>query len=312
MRREVEDLWAFHMRRLRPGAPPAHLADRIAFSQRPPLRVAQCDGCGLIYRNPRERAFELRDIYTDDALEPSVYESLFENQRVSYRIQATRLTRALGRPGRALEIGSYVGAFLTAAGEQGWSCMGLDINEAATSFARDKGLSVKIGALDADLPGMRAEGSAEPDAPVDAVAIWNCFEQLADPRAVAREARRRLADGGIFAVRVPNGETYARLAGVRHGLSGRMARAFLAQNNLLGFPYRHGFTVGSLSLLLERTGFEVVRVYGDSLVPIADKWTRRWAALEERIVKDVTHAAALASPRAAALAPWLEVYARAV
>ena len=297
------------MRRLRPGAPHAHLTDRIAFSQRPPLRVAQCDACGLVYRNPRERAFELHDIYTDDALEPAVYESLFENQRVSYRIQATRLTRALGRPGRALEVGSYVGAFLAAAREQGWTCTGLDINENAARFARSRGLSVELGALDA---GSVSRAVPESGARVDAVAIWNCFDQLADPRAVAREARERLVDGGIFAVRVPNGETYARLARVRHGLSGRMARAFLAHNNLLGFPYRHGFTVGSLSLLLERTGFEVVRVYGDSLVPIADKWTRRWAAVEERIVKELTHVAASASPRVSALAPWLEVYARAV
>ena len=308
----MEDLWAFHMRRLRPGAPPAHLADRIAFSQRPPLRVAQCDACGLVYRNPRERAFELRDIYTDDALEPSVYESLFENQRVSYRIQAARLTRALGRPGRALEVGSYVGAFLTAAGEQGWTCLGLDINEHATRFAKSRGLSVKIGALDADLRDRLSPDSEDTTAPVDAVAIWNCFEQLADPRIVAREARRRIVDGGLFAVRVPNGGTYARLAGVRQGLRGRMARAFLAQNNLLGFPYRHGFTVGSLSLLLERTGFEVVRVYGDSLVPIADQWTRRWAALEERVVKDLTRAVTMTSPRANEMAPWIEVYARAI
>lgn len=299
------------MRRLRPGAPPAHLADRIAFSQRPPLRVAQCDACGLVYRNPRERAFELRDIYTDDALEPDVYESLFENQRISYRIQATRLTRARGRPGRALEVGSYVGAFLAAAREQGWTCRGLDINEHATRFARERGLSVEIGALDTDIGAVPSAAAPEPTGPVDAVAIWNCFEQLADPRAVAREARRRLVPGGIFAVRVPNGGTYARLARVRHGPAGRLARAFLAHNNLLGFPYRHGFTTGSLTLLLERTEFEVVRVYGDSLVPIADKWTRAWASIEERVVKDLTHVVSVASPRAADLAPWLEVYARA-
>jgi SAM-dependent methyltransferase len=188
--------------------------------------------------------------------------------------------------------------------------MGLDINEHATRFARDRGLSVKIGALDAAVPA--GQPSSDEGPPVDAVAIWNCFEQLADPRAVAREARRRLTPGGIFAVRVPNGATYAKLARVRQGLSGRMARGFLAQNNLLGFPYRHGFTTGSLSLLLERTGFEVVRVYGDSLVPIADKWTRAWAALEERLVKDLTHVVAVSSPRANELAPWLEVYARAV
>ena len=299
------------MKRLRPGAPPTHLADRVAFSQRPALRIAQCRTCGLVYRNPRERAFELRDIYREDALEPDVYASLFENQRTSYDIQARRLTKALGRPGRALEVGSYVGAFLAAARSRGWTCTGLDINEPASAFAREQGLQVEIGALDADLPIGASAGDAR-DTPVDAVAIWNCFEQLADPRAVAVEARRRLTTGGIFAVRVPNGATYAALARIRRGPGARIARALLAHNNLLAFPYRHGFTVGSLTLLLQRTGFRIERIYGDSLVPIADQWTRTWASIEERAVKRALRVVASTTRKGTEGAPWLEVYAKAV
>ena len=46
VRAEVEALWEFHTRRLRPGTPPEHLFDRVAFSQHPPLRVARCTRCG--------------------------------------------------------------------------------------------------------------------------------------------------------------------------------------------------------------------------------------------------------------------------
>ena len=300
------------MRRLRPGAPPAHLADRVAFSQRPPLRVARCSACGLVYRNPRERAFELRDIYEEDALEPAVYKSLFENQREAYRTQVKRLTRALGRTGSALEVGSYVGAFLAAARDGGWTCTGLDVNEPASAFARQQGLSVEPGALDDD--GLRngSSGGAAATTPVDAVVIWNCFEQLADPRAVATAARARLSAGGIFAVRVPNGAAYAALVRIRRGPAAPLAKALLAHNNLLGFPYRHGFTVRSLSFLLERTGFKVERIYGDALVPIADQWTRHWAALEERTVKRALRLVAKAGRAGASTAPWIEVYAKAV
>ena len=59
MRTEVEALWAFHSRRLRPDIPPVHLMDRVAFSQHAPLRVVRCVDCGLVYRNPTERATEL-------------------------------------------------------------------------------------------------------------------------------------------------------------------------------------------------------------------------------------------------------------
>ena len=78
----------------------------------------------------------------------------------------------------------------------------------------------------------------------------------------------------------------------------------LAHNNLLALPYRHAFTRDSLEWLLDATGFRIERVTGDVLVPIADRWTRRWAAVEERAVKS------LLRPLRGWRAPWLEVYAR--
>jgi hypothetical protein len=89
-------------------------------------------------------------------------------------------------------------------------------------------------------------------------------------------------------------------------VTGALARLALAHNNLLTFPYRYGFTIHSLTGLLERVGFTIRRVEGDVLVPIADEWTRPWASLEERVVKLALGAAAR---RKARWAPWIEVYA---
>jgi hypothetical protein len=50
---------------------------------------------------------------------------------------------------------------------------------------------------------------------------------------------------------------------------------------------------------------------GDVLVPIADEWTRPWAALEERALKRLGKVAARVSPGDKELAPWFELYARA-
>lgn len=297
VREEMEALWQFHTRRLAGATPPEHLVDRVAFSQRPPLRVVRCDSCGLVYRNPRERAFELDETYAGEAPDESALETLFDNQRRAYAAQARRLTRRLGRRGSGLEVGSYVGAFLAAAADEGWHFEGIDINEHAVRFARARGFSVTLGELD----------SFDADHRFDAVAIWNCFDQLPDPRAVAHRARSLVADGGMLAIRVPNGAFYA---GVRPALQGPLAgaaRALLAHNNLLGFPYRHGFTPDSLSLLLDKTGFRVEHVHGDTLVPIADEWTRGWAAVEERALKAVLRA--IGGVRAGG-APWFEVYAR--
>jgi SAM-dependent methyltransferase len=297
IRAELEMLWAFHGRRLRPDTPAEHLADRVAFSQAPPLNVVRCRCCELVYRNPRERADVLVSLYAHETPEPAVLEALFETQRASYAAQARRLTQIAGHVGTGLEVGSYVGAFLAAAGEQGWRFDGVDVNEEVNAFARAKGLRVATGDL----------ASCDGDRRYDAIAFWNCFDQLPEPRRAVRQARSRLRDGGLIAIRVPNGAFYARVRRRLHGPAAPLARALLAHNNLLTFPYRHGFSPRTLSRLLEASGFTVVRARGDTLVPIADEWTRPWAALEERWLKRAMRAAA----RDAGAAPWFELYARA-
>jgi hypothetical protein len=300
MRAEMEQLWEFHERRLAPGTPPRALADRVAFSQDPPLRLAQCRQCTLVYRNPRERAVELVEAYAAEMPDESTLRTLHGNQRRAYRAQVRRLERVLGRRGAGLEVGSYVGAFLAAARDAGWTFEGLDVNERAASFACAMGFRVTVGELH-DIVGRR----------FDTVAIWNCFDQLPDPRSAATTARALLNRGGVIAIRVPNGDAYATVRRALRGPLAGWARAVLAHNNLLGFPYRHGFTTRSLTRLLIDAGFGDIRFHGDVLVPIADRWTRRWARTEERAIKWLLRGAARSGRLRARISPWIEAYARA-
>jgi SAM-dependent methyltransferase len=300
MRAEVESLWEFHGNRLREDVPSEHLMDRVAFSQRPALRVVRCRRCGLVYRNPVERAEELVAIYQHDAPAPEVLRALHETQRASYAAQAGRLTRLFGRHGSGIEVGSYVGAFLAAARDAGWRFAGVDVNAAANRFTRSLGFHVHDGPIE----------SLDVERRADVVAIWNCLDQLADPAGAIAAARAHLAPGGMVALRVPNGACYAAMRPLLDGALGAVARGWLAQNNLLGFPYRYGFTPASLSRLVERLGFRVEHVEGDTLVPIADEWTRGWATIEERVVKRAIGAVAGVGGDDLPLAPWFELYAR--
>ena len=299
VREEMEALWAFHTRRLRDDTPLERLTDRVAFSQAPPLRMVQCTRCETVFRNPRERSFEVTEAYADATPSMETLQALHDTQRSAMMAQASRLTEVAGRPGRGLEVGSYAAGFLDAVRCLGWRFEGLDINESANEFARALGFTVSSG----DLTSFRTS------TPFDAVAIWSCFDQLPDPRAAARAAGALLRDKGVLAIRVPNGAFYAAVRRRLDGVAGPVARALLAHNNLLAFPYRHGFTVRSLTLLLEDTGFEVVRTHGDALVPIADEWTRGWAAAEERMVKTAMRALAALDTDGA---PWFEVYAKRI
>src|SRR4051812_20108170 len=302
IRKEVEALWEYHGRRLRPETPPAHLMDRVAFSQRPPLRVVQCTECRLVYRNPTERPVELSEIYAEQAPTTDVLRALHETQRESYAAQAHRLTEVAGRRGSGIEVGSYVGAFLAAARDAGWQFAGVDVNSCTNEFTRSLGFEVFDGSIEV----------LDDDRCVDAVAIWNCLDQLPSPAVAIRAARQRLATGGVLALRVPNGACYAALRPHLDSPLGAVARAVLAENNLLSFPYRYGFTPGSLQRLLESCGLEVVETVGDVLVPIADEWTRPWAALSERVIKTLGHAVAQVTSGDRPLAPWFEMYARVV
>jgi hypothetical protein len=98
---------------------------------------------------------------------------------------------------------------------------------------------------------------------------------------------------------------------------GPMVRRFrllaLAWNNLIGFPYLHGYSVGTLDRLVAAYGFERIAAEPDTLLPLADRDTRRWAAVEERIVKAACRAAwqrQIPGPARFAAAPWLDVYYR--
>ena len=307
MRSEVETLWAFHGRRLRAATPPEHLMDRVAFSEHPPFRVVACKHCGFVYRNPIEREYELAEIYTGEAPAPEVLQSLHDTQRRSYRAQAARVLREIGRDGSGLEVGSYVGAFLAAARDVGLYFEGVDINRDVNRFTRSLGFAVHDGSLE----------QLDTDQRFDVVAIWNTFDQLPHPRAAANAAWKLLRPGGLLTIRVPNGAFYEALRAMLSESSASRdlaspfrraaARLALAHNNLLTFPYRFGFTARSITLLLADIGFSVRHIYGDVLVPIADEWTKPWASVEERAVKAVL---GMLARRNTAWAPWLEVYAR--
>ena len=288
---ELEELWRFHLRRRKKTVPTQQLYDRAFFTLDPPLQLVQCSQCGTLYRNPAEAQDAVVENYASEEAEPAVFEALFQEQTRKYRAQARRLSQALQATGRALELGSYVGAFLAAAREFGRSVQGLDVNADAVSFARSKGLEANVGTLET-LPD---------DAWFDAIAIWNCFDQLPDPRSTLSQAHGLLRPRGVLAIRVPNGQCYAEW---RNGARPRLAAlSVLAHNNLLGFPYRQGFTPASLRALLERSGFNVKRVLGDVLVSTADEWTHRWAIWEERLTKGALR---LVRPKHA---PWFEIYA---
>lgn len=294
IRRQVEALWEYQARRLRPGAPIEQFFDRAAFSQAPPFHLVRCAACGTVARNPRESEEAIVDLYARETPPRAAFEDLFMRQKQFYAPRIRSLTKLLGRVGSVLEVGSYVGGFLVAASDAGWSAHGVDVNEHVNAFARACGCSVQAGSIE-DLSEKKR---------FDAIALWNCVDQLPDPQRALAHAHALVAEDGIVALRVPNGSFYTRVLSLKPEM---LRNSLLAQNNLLGFPYRHGFTPKSVSMLLRHSGFETICLRGDTLMLASREWMRGWARIEEKLAKKLTRALMPGH-----MSPWIEVYAKAV
>ncbi len=300
LRREMEELWSFHLRRLRTGVPVRELYDRAVFSQPPALGIVRCTACGTLRRSPAESAGDLVHTYAAERVDAERLDGLRDSQRKFHEAAEVRLRAALGGCGTGLEVGSYAGGFLDVARERGWRFRGVDVNDAVNETVRARGHDVVTGDLAAATRDV-------PDHGLDTVAIWNCFDQLAAPEQTLLDVARVLRPGGVVVVRVPNGAFYHALRGDGRDLAAWPRRAILARNNLLAFPYRHGFTPSSVERLLSAAGFDIVRRRGDTLVATTGPWSRPWARWEERILRGLTCPLAVAR-----FAPWIEAYGRRV
>ena len=285
------------------------LAERARFTQDYVTDLVACETCGLLMRSPRPRATEVERAYEEDVYPPERIAEIFAAQVASFGPKLAQL-ESLGPAQRILEVGSFVGAFLEVARAKGRDVVGVDPGHQLAKYCTERRLPVLEGTLE-ELASRLCE------APYDAVAVWNTFDQLPDPRATLRHLTRCLKPAGILAIRVPHGLAFDKL--LRRYRSGRRprrhaAKLYMAWNNLLSFPYLCGYGIGTLDRLVGGFGFERVLVEGDVLCRLAGRATAGWARLEERIVKAVQRVEIERQSRGGDVrlraAPWLDVYYR--
>jgi SAM-dependent methyltransferase len=201
-----------------------------------------------------------------------------------------------------VEIGSFVGAFLDACVQNAWDAAGVDIGEETVAFCRERGLTVEKSQL---------SQVAKPKS-LDAIFIWNTFDQVADPGQLLEQASAALKPQGLLVLRIPNGEFKVACTELEKSARWR-ERALTAEayNNFLTFPYLAGYSAGALGQLLHRHGFELQQINGDTILPLATKDTRAFAVEEEKRYKRAVARMAkrLLSDSGRNVFPWLDVYA---
>jgi SAM-dependent methyltransferase len=184
-----------------------------------------CEACATIFRDPTLVPRDLEQRYRADPYEPGELERLWRAGIAECRRQRGWLrSQGLHAGARVLEIGSYVGSFLSFAREMGCEAVGVDIGRDVAAFARARGLDVYTEPFTSDL--FRDEH-------FDSVWILNCFEQLPDISAVVRHATTVLASGGRLVIRTPSAD-FVRAA-YQHDTA--ILRRILDANGLLGVPF---------------------------------------------------------------------------
>lgn len=209
-------------------------------------RIVICNRCGFMYANPQEtidcerlQAAENPQVY--DTAENRLY---FEKQQTQLpdNLHALRVLNDLcPKRGNLLEIGSFCGIFLNRIRQDGWTVSGLDPDRSAAQYARKTyGLNIVNSVLPCpELPTQK----------YDAVVMLHVIEHMPDPSENLVDIHRVLRPGGILVVETP------RFDSLVFKLLGKRERSL---SNCYG--HIQFFTVPTLRAMLEKSGFEVVRV----------------------------------------------------
>lgn len=225
--------------------------------RRSPGPVVLCRKCGLVFVSPRihldhivsESQFsnvppEVRLSSNLEALEYRWEKSLIAEyleeyqQKMANSEQLLREIESFVPTGRMLDFGTGPGLFLSAAKARDWDVYGLEPLIGFAIFARGYfGLDVTNGFLEDD---------TFPEAHFDVITALQVLEHLIDPVGNLRRLHRCLKPGGLFVVEVPNiSSIWVKLLRDRH-------RHFVEDHLYFYEP-------ATLKLLLERTGFQVVK-----------------------------------------------------
>lgn len=240
--------------------------------------IVRCRDCGFLFTNPRPTVKSMHVFYPDSAeyfrpdqtvkveqekeRDPGLKE-IIDNSILAnwfgyplpgipfgldlplYLLRRRKIIRShyprYTGSGRLFDVGCSWGKYLAHMKGHGWNVSGVDANETATRYAREKlGLiNIKTGSYeDVEFP----EGS------FDAVNMSMFLEHVHHPGAVLAKSNRCLADGGQLILSVPD------VSGWESAIFGRYSFTLQVPQHL------SHFTPETIRRFLTRNGFTVERI----------------------------------------------------
>jgi len=265
----------------------------------------QCPTCGVISLRPVPNEEDLR-VYYNEAYSV-VAEAYARGTKRNAPPILSGLAEKFPARGKLLEVGCSYGFFLDAARRDGWEAAGVELDEAAAKYGREKlGLKIFSGTVESEC--------ARFEPPYDVIATFHVIEHVRDPNGFLQRCRKLLRENGVLILKTPNVASW-------------IARRTGAYWHWLSPPaHIHLFSPETLKLALEKSGFQVEKIWsrrgdaGNNLFELAcavgryvmsrkngaanqngrKNWSDRWQVNAARVASE-----AIYYPLGLALDPWL-------
>ncbi len=205
------------------------------------FKYQKCNGCGLIFQNPRPVFEDLKKRYVDNYFEYEIsnQENFFNLMKLG--LQDIHFDSFYGNNVKNksfLDIGCATGLLLNYMKHKGWNTKGVELCRPSAEYAiKQFGLDVFIGTL---------EEAAFPDQYFDVVHFSHLIEHVPDPKSLLMEVKRILKRDGRIILTTPNADGFqARWAG---------------ENWRSAIPdHIYLFTKRTMRTLLTQTRFRIIR-----------------------------------------------------
>jgi 2-polyprenyl-3-methyl-5-hydroxy-6-metoxy-1,4-benzoquinol methylase len=167
--------------------------------------IDHCQGCGLLFTNPRPNESDLSKYYESEdyishssnkkGLLPKAY-SLVRDFAIKQKI---KLLKKLHSKGQVLDIGCGTGEFLAACKKAGYKTKGVEPSEKARKFA--------IQNYDLEVLEEKEIQSVENEQ-FELITLWHVLEHVPNLNERVNQIEKMLTPGGYAIIAVPNPESF--------------------------------------------------------------------------------------------------------
>jgi len=198
--------------------------------------LTQCKNCSYVFANPQPSPMVIDSMYMK--IEDPDYEDEASGREKNFKRILSWLEKIHPERGILFDVGAATGILLNAARERGWHPAGVETSQWAVKIAEEKyNILVQQGNF-TSLTSLPTK--------LTAVTMIDFIEHICNPSTAIVQAHRILKPGGTLCVVTPDlNSLAARIAGKKWW---HFRPAHLAY-----------FTKKSLTYLLERTGFQIIK-----------------------------------------------------